>query len=62
MLLMFLAFNIAFPNIKIMAVDDCLVLTLCRRISPFGQADLLCYGAFAVYEYGFMRHAAHIDP
>jgi hypothetical protein len=27
---------------------------------PSGQADLLCCGAFAVYEYGFMRHAVHI--
>jgi len=35
---------------------------LSRRILPFGQADLLCCGAFAVYEYSFMRHASHIDP
>jgi len=31
------------------------------RIFPFGQADLLCCSALAVYEYGFMRCAAHIN-
>jgi hypothetical protein len=34
---------------------------LSRRIFPYGQADLLCCGAFAVYEYGFIRRVAHID-
>jgi hypothetical protein len=31
-----------------------------RSLLPSGQADLLCCGAFAVYKYGFMRHAVHI--
>ena len=31
-----------------------------RNFLPSGQADLLCCGAFAVYEYGFMRHVVHI--
>jgi len=45
----------------IKAIYNGFVFTLCRRILPYGQADLLCCGAFAVYEYGFMRHAVHID-
>jgi len=31
------------------------------RILPFGQADLLCCSAFAVYEYSFIRCASHIN-
>ena len=32
-----------------------------RSLLPYGQADLLCCGAFAVNYYGFIRHAVHID-
>ena len=28
---------------------------------PFGQADLLCYGLFAVDNHSFTGRAAHID-
>jgi hypothetical protein len=37
------------------------ILKICHRIFPPGRADLLCCGAFAVYEYSFMRYAVHID-
>jgi hypothetical protein len=40
---------------------DCFPLII-GPFLPSGQADLLCCGAFAVNDYGFMRHAVHIDP
>jgi len=43
------------------SISTCQKFNLSRSILPFGQADLLCCSAFAVYEYGFIRRASHID-
>jgi len=38
-----------------------MIYLMYRHFLPSGQADLLCYSAFAVYEYGFIRCASHIN-
>ncbi len=50
---------VAWFSIKVLSITQ--LKSNCWHFSPFGQADLLCCSAFAVYEYGFMRCASHIN-